>query len=465
MLIDNLKIRSKLFIAFLVVLAFTVVVGIVAVTSIRNINRQIQVTNIANAVGDYADTAQAANLRFVYYKDSRYVNDSVSNLNNVISTLENTLKTITLSEENRKKSEDIISITKKLIENTNLYLKIAEERDNYYQRLSALTEDMIKNADSLLGIGVSFIENSERNGMVGKAGFERFLDNLKIKDNIHSLNNIYMNFRLSLSESDKARHAQAGSEILDKIESDYKAIYQRMALAESRAQINRSLEDVSAYREIMKSVLQLAAKDTETITLMRESILDIVALSGEIKEYAQELVHQTTNRSITLIIVSILLIIALSIIITMVITNSITVPLKRFIGFITQNLATGDLTADIQKKDLQAKDEIGDAARGITVLVEKLREVIAIMQEASTQVSSGSDQIAESSQQLSSGASEQAASMEEVSSSMEQLVSNIEQNSENASSADTIAKKLASDAQEGEKIGRASCRERVLERV
>lgn len=69
-----------------------------------------------------------------------------------------------------------------------------------------------------------------------------------------------------------------------------------------------------------------------------------------------------------------------------------------------------------------------------------VNRVIGDLTEASDQVASASGQVSSSSQQLAEGASEQAASIEETSSSLEEMSSMTKQNAKNASQADNLMK-------------------------
>ncbi|POR00662.1 hypothetical protein AU468_09420 [Alkalispirochaeta sphaeroplastigenens] len=127
------------------------------------------------------------------------------------------------------------------------------------------------------------------------------------------------------------------------------------------------------------------------------------------------------------------------------------------------HLASGDLTQEVEEKDLALQDEIGTMAHAFDRMNKTLREVVASIQGCSGRVSSGSGtvlaigqdtaqgsrQMASIAEQLSQSASEQAASVEEVSASMEQIAANIRQSSDNAAATEKIARESAQSAREG----------------
>ena len=111
-------------------------------------------------------------------------------------------------------------------------------------------------------------------------------------------------------------------------------------------------------------------------------------------------------------------------------------------------LAKGDLTVKIDNKYLDRTDAVGQLANAVSTTINKLAEIIADINSASTNVAAGSEALSSSSQEMSQGATEQAAAAEEASSSMEQMASNIQQNADNALQTEKIAVKAAEDAKE-----------------
>lgn len=81
-----------------------------------------------------------------------------------------------------------------------------------------------------------------------------------------------------------------------------------------------------------------------------------------------------------------------------------------------------------------------------------IRNITAILDNGSQQVSAAASQVASSSQSFAEGASEQAASMEETSSSLEEMASMIAQNAEGASKANQLAKETNAASEKGTNI-------------
>ncbi len=110
---------------------------------------------------------------------------------------------------------------------------------------------------------------------------------------------------------------------------------------------------------------------------------------------------------------------------------------------LAKSVADGDLT---QTAEITNKDEIGLTLESLNEMVKNLRNVVSDVSKASDNVSAGSQEMSATAQQLSQGASEQAASAEETTSSMEEMTSSIQQNADNAKQTDKLSSKAAEDA-------------------
>lgn len=126
-------------------------------------------------------------------------------------------------------------------------------------------------------------------------------------------------------------------------------------------------------------------------------------------------------------------------------TRSITGPLAMGVAF-AQEIAAGNLRARL---DVRRGDEVGRLADALRNMTEKLTEIVGDVVTAANNVANGSGEISSSAQELSQGATEQASSAEEVSASMEEMGANIRQNADNATQTESIAKRVAGEAQEG----------------
>lgn len=128
----------------------------------------------------------------------------------------------------------------------------------------------------------------------------------------------------------------------------------------------------------------------------------------------------------------------LGIFVAIAISKSITQIIEKAAG-VLERIATGDLTVEVNKSELDRGDELGQISNLMNSMIIQLRNVASSVIVGTENIAKAADQLSATSQQLSQGSNEQASSAEEVSSSMEQMVSNIQQNSDNSQQTEKIS--------------------------
>ena len=190
---------------------------------------------------------------------------------------------------------------------------------------------------------------------------------------------------------------------------------------------------------------QLALQREET---GREVLAKAQAISGKGIEQTEAIANEAMAalREASVVLITGLAICAvLGILAAVFITRTITGPLGKGVAF-ARELASGDLTQNI---DMDQKDEVGMLANALNGMVEQLRKVVSDVKANADNVSTGSEELSVAAQKVSQGSAQQASSIEEVSSSMEEMASNIRQNAENASQTEKIATQASQMATEG----------------
>jgi methyl-accepting chemotaxis protein len=192
------------------------------------------------------------------------------------------------------------------------------------------------------------------------------------------------------------------------------------------------------------------AKSRDILINSLDSLIDI-----NIKE-SENLDTQGHNTFIRTTIVNISLAsfaVFISLVIGYVISSSITRPLKCAVNF-TQEIAQGNLTLTIDNTYLKRLDEIGDLARSLSIMSNKLQETVSQVSEATDQVVAASSQISQGSADLSRRTEEQASALEETAASMEELTSTVKGSSDNAQQANILAKASQTKAEQGQEVAR-----------
>ena len=129
-------------------------------------------------------------------------------------------------------------------------------------------------------------------------------------------------------------------------------------------------------------------------------------------------------------------------------TRSITRPLARAVG-LAQQVASGDLTADIQ---VASRDEVGDLLGALKIMNDSLRTTVSEVRSGTEAIVSASRQIATGNLDLSSRTEQQASSLEETASAREELTSTVRQNADSARQASTLASSASEIAVRGGEV-------------
>ena len=208
---------------------------------------------------------------------------------------------------------------------------------------------------------------------------------------------------------------------------------------------NASIQEVSDILNHERDTASIAALEQFRATKLYPSIdpltkklNDLIMIqlkvADQLKDDGERIYNDTRLYSIISIVGAIVLALGLSIYIIANINFSL-----RAANITIHALSQGDLSNDIE---VHSRDEIGTLLNNIKLMVDKFKDVIAGVQQASSNIASAS-------QQMSQGSTEQAASAEEVSSSMEEIAASIQQNTDNARQTEKIALKAAEDIKEG----------------
>lgn len=229
--------------------------------------------------------------------------------------------------------------------------------------------------------------------------------------------------------------------------------FSRRVMASAQSKAPGAAEDAAALS---------LGEASKAFDAMREKINQLEELVMNNAEALKTSTVKSSSAAFISMIILAGLAVGLTLMVSIILTRSITRPLHECLK-ISDAIADGDISVNVDERWTRTRDETGDLARALSRTVAKLFDVITKAQKTSDSVSSsasdlsetarqmaiGIEGIANSSQQLSQGASEQAASAEEVSASIEQMGANIKQSAENSAQTELISAKAAGDAKQG----------------
>lgn len=149
----------------------------------------------------------------------------------------------------------------------------------------------------------------------------------------------------------------------------------------------------------------------------------ITANEGEVLDSIPELQKMIIKAS--------LIVLAISIAFVYVIGSSIANPVILAVQHV-KKIAALDLTQDVPAKFMKRKDEVGDLANALQIIVDNLKEIITEITNASAQVLVASEELSSASQQSASAATEISQTIEEVAKGAFDQAENTQEGSINA---------------------------------
>jgi methyl-accepting chemotaxis protein len=135
------------------------------------------------------------------------------------------------------------------------------------------------------------------------------------------------------------------------------------------------------------------------------------------------------------VILAILISLLIILLINYSISKSITSVITKGVLFVKQ-ISEGNLSAKI---DVSQQDEIGTLIRSLSDMVDKLRDILAEINQGALEITSASQKINSGAIQLSHGARLQANAADQVSTSMAEMTTAIRQNTSNALDTEKIS--------------------------
>ncbi|MFN3260392.1 MAG: methyl-accepting chemotaxis protein [Pikeienuella sp.] len=233
------------------------------------------------------------------------------------------------------------------------------------------------------------------------------------------------------------------------------AFAERRRLEESFGAVRSSFGRAAEIALLNSDYRARAAQHDEAGPRLAEAVSDLktlVELSADAKKdatAAAEAAYQSSRLMIaSLAALAILAAIAATIAVTRMIGRGLDTAIAA-----AQSVAAGDLTEDVKAA---SHDEIGDLLTAIGKMSERVRGAVTRAASNAEGLAGNAQAMATTSEQLSQGATEQASAAMQASSSMEEMTATIRQASENASETERIAAAAAGEAAEtGRAVGEA----------
>lgn len=401
----NLRTREKLTLGFGVLLALTFLIAIIGVVNMKKINnRTDSIVAIESSQKEFI-LSRVYMSTYIRLKNDSLADEALKHINESLLLIEDVAKEI-----DQEKDRALI----------DEYIKEL----NVYKDLIAQNKQAVNNQNESIAIRRKLRDQIYEEG--NKAGISE----------THPVFSYFSLVRLNTANIILFND----SSYYSKVQVDLKNMTALLNLGKAGAM----KDAVAQYSKAIDSFYKAYLNSDELIQKQTASGRKITALSDNLVKQSVGFIDTTTDNAITFLILITLLSLALGFITAYIITRYFTVMLKKA-ATLAETYAKGDLTYKFSSANLELKDEIGDLARSMKNMGDKIKEVIRGINNGAASLSDASEHISSATQEISKGANEQAAAVEEISSSMEEMSAAILQNSENAQKTGVLAQNSAND--------------------
>ncbi|MDP4209902.1 MAG: methyl-accepting chemotaxis protein [Bacteroidota bacterium] len=401
----NLRTREKLTLGFGVLLALTFLIAIIGVVNMKKINnRTDSIVAIESSQKEFI-LSRVYMSTYIRLKNDSLADEALKHINESLLLIEDVAKEI-----DQEKDRALI----------DEYIKEL----NVYKDLIAQNKQAVNSQNESIAIRRKLRDQIYEEG--NKAGIQE----------THPVFSYFSLVRLNTANIMLFND----SSYYSKVQVDLK----NMTALLNSGKAGAMKDAVVQYSKAIDNFYKAYLNSDELIQKQTASGRKITALSDNLVKQSVGFIDTTTDNAITFLILITLLSLALGFITAYIITRYFTIMLKKA-ATLAETYAKGDLTYKFSSANLELKDEIGDLARSMKNMGDKIKEVICGINNGAANLSDASEHISSATQEISKGANEQAAAVEEISSSMEEMSAAILQNSENAQKTGVLAQNSAND--------------------
>lgn len=449
----DLKIGRKLGLGFGLIIAITVILGLLAIINMRNvasdsqnlaneyvpaldvsstIDREVRETMYQLLAYHFTQNADNLNQGRVHMRQVKSDIERAQRLANNARGIENFRRQVPDIERAMNDYDRLIGETEQIVSQTlQMRRQLNEIETNFENSANAFITNMMEELQREIRQGASqaaLIERAlkiELGNQVLDGGNDiiKSLLSAQVANDVSLMRNIDNDFRNIQNAMERLRPITRRNENILQINN-------------MQAQADRFRDIVAQNQDIMLRADDLWQQRIVSGNQAKEISVNLASLQMEYTSQIMNDSNANLNNANVIMIFGLLIALIIGVIFAVIITRAITVPIVKGVGF-AQTVAAGDLTATV---DVDQKDEIGDLAQALKDMVVKLREVIGSVMTGSDNIAAASQQMSSTAQEMSQGGTEQASSAEEVSSSMEEMAANIQQNTDNARETEKIAR-------------------------
>lgn len=413
----NMKISSKLFMGFSIVIILTAVVSLLSIIGVQFIENNLKIQRSATIVNEKMLQARRHEKNYIIRGDGEYI----KKVENLVGSIVATAKKISENSNNSEIGQDFLTVSVSAItylDNFSLMVSMSESLKRQEKNLDSKINELI---------------------MTGFMTTQEFHDS--VRDIFSLLEKLdYKNHHLEVSNT---------LDVLDDIEGKLNAIKSsRHDLTEISLFVSQADQIESEFKKLIELRRQIAGVGAKMVGSARS----VHSMCDQIVSSIQKISDVSIKSALMIISICSALAIISGVFFAVIITSGITGAVHRGLEF-AKNLAAGNLNSSINNN---SKDELGHLIRTLAEMSAKFKEVILGVQSGAENVLGGSSELSSAAESLANSAAEQSSSIEEIMANVEAFSIRVTNNSNNANEVETVAKLALSDAEIGSKAIQAT---------
>ena len=505
-MLNNLKIATKLFGGFAIVLVILVAVGLVgwwAIIQKTQMASEVDNANELIAAGlsmqsDIYDAMTSVNMETIT-KDEKYAIE-VQKVATRIQVDHAGDVDMIQNPDTKKMYQAVLDRVKDFAAADAQAWQVELKRKDALHKRFVLAEQMMQDVDKL----VDMVYERTKETAVTQEGVTYFIASrverektaINVASNIRDIRRLCYQYATEMEKSKQWELAEKMAQDYEQMQKDFGELKVRLERPETQKLLDEIVEISSEWYKTVTHIIQLendyADIDVKTTSIANElvaGIKEILPLFQARVDKAQKEDMAFSDRVVWILLGTVCGAVILGLFISFVLTSSITSGIKEAVSFMQTLAQAGDLSQEIPPHRLAQKDEIGQLAgalkgilddylsieglakefadgnwaimvhskgdkdamnQSLTAMVEKINVTLHEIGDNVTQVVTGSNEVSTASQSLANGAQESAASLEEITASMSEISSQTKSNAENAGQARNLAQKASKAATDGQ---------------
>jgi len=420
--LKNLKIGTKLFLSFGVLIFLTLLVGYLGYLGMNLVEDEVNLSDNANLMIKRMLDIRKEEKNFILTEDEEYISQVERKVEGLLVDAKN-MKTKLIEDVDKETLDKIIVDINDYKESFSNYILQHRHREK-------LGQVMIDNARTAINLAHEVRDNQESDvelALANNSSDEVVKNNIEVANDNNRIIKAILNIRIAERNfiiSEEEGYVTLVESQLEKVIAQVQETKDKLEIDEidERKKLNQLALDINEYRDAFASYVKaISQQNLLEEELVKEALAVEQSLQTLVKVQKGDM-RNTISKSNNTILIIVFLAIIIGIVISLLITRSITKPIDK-VKAVLARLAEGDFTNTVE---VESNDEIGEMGRDLNGTVNILNNIINEFERILVKVAAGdfSEQInVEADNQLGS----MAKSLNLAISSLQETIQDIEE--------------------------------------